>query len=90
MAQEVLVDEHPGGDGGETGGQRQTAQFPGDGEAAIIDGEKPKKNFASGFSTGAPVAIGEHADVVVDGVHLERSRDPRALVDVLLGVGDGL
>ena len=34
------------------------AFFPGMAKASIMTAKKPKKNLASGFSTGAPVAIG--------------------------------
>jgi hypothetical protein len=49
-----------------------------------ITAKKPKKNFASGSHRGAGIDR-EHADVVVDGVHLVHAVEALgALVDVLV------
>jgi hypothetical protein len=59
VAQGVLVDEHPGGGGGEAGAQHGRRSLRcGMAKPSSMTAKKAKKNFASGFSTGAPVAIG--------------------------------
>jgi hypothetical protein len=89
-AEHVLVDEHPGGDEHETGGQNENARLaPGNHETQQHHREEAEEEFGERLLDRRAGGDREHADVVVDGVHFVHAVESlRALVDVLALVGD--
>jgi hypothetical protein len=85
VAEHVLVDEHPGGGGGEAGASTaRRSFFFGHGEGEQHDREEGEEELGQRLLHRRAGGDREHADVVVDGVHLVHAVEALgALVDVL-------
>jgi hypothetical protein len=87
---DVLVDQHPRGNGCEASSQNSQARLLfGDGKSQQHHREEAEEKLGERLLDRRTGGDREHADVVVDGVHLMDAIEAhRPLVDVLLRIGN--